>query len=73
MIFEDFNNKGNETEDNVKVKERREEELGKSLALKGRKQTEEYEKKQPVRNRTEERTLGRHKQLALLLFVNGLR
>jgi hypothetical protein len=39
MVFEDFNNKGNETENNVKVKERREEGTRKGFSIK-RKETE---------------------------------
>jgi len=33
MVFEDFNGKGNETENNVKVKERREEGARKEFSL----------------------------------------
>jgi hypothetical protein len=39
MTFEDFNTKGNETEDNVKVKERREEGTRKEFSIK-RKETD---------------------------------
>jgi hypothetical protein len=36
MVFDDFNRKGNETENNVKVRERREEGTGKEFSNKGK-------------------------------------